>query len=102
MLQYRDSTGLEIDAIGARTLRIHWLTGPSRVVAIRVREGPRKVAIGVVERVRNGAVRSIGINRRRKVELRRPLGDRQVIGATTGRRVDRVTGPIATPHPPRR
>lgn len=86
----------------ARTLRIHWLTGPSRVVAIRVREGLHKVAIGVVERIRNGARLTIGINRRRKVELRRPLGDRQVIGATTGRLVDRASGPIATPHPPRR
>lgn len=86
----------------ATTLRIHWLTGSSRVVAIRVREGPRKVAIGIVERVKNGAVRLVGINRRRKVELRRPLGDRQVVGATTGRPVDRTSGPIARPHAHRR
>jgi hypothetical protein len=70
-----------------RTLRIYWITGPVRLVEVRVRRTVREVRIGIVERWPNGGVRAIGVSRKALVHLRRPVGSSRVVGATTGLRI---------------
>lgn len=77
-----------------RRLRVFYSTGGgARLVRVNVREWPGRVRVTVVERVPNGP-RTLELRlAHATVRLSRPLGDRRVIDASTGRRVRPCSAP---------
>lgn len=72
-----------------RTLRLAWVDGLARVVGAAIRENRDEVSVGIVQRARRGPTSLLDLPYRATIELRRPLGDRHVVGATTGLAIDR-------------
>jgi hypothetical protein len=73
---------------GATRLRVFYFTNSAyEFLRVVVRETEREVRVAVIERSRNGFVTSAGANRQAVARLERPLGDRRVVDAETGRRL---------------
>ena len=67
-------------------LRLEWITNSVySLERVEVTETPSSVRIGIVERAPNGLVTLEGVDRRKRVRLRSPLGGRRVVDARTGR-----------------
>jgi hypothetical protein len=86
-----------------RRLRIHWAGGSRPPGVVKATEGARRVRIRLTERYEPSftddglsiVYTAIGISRCFDIRLERPLGDRRVIDATTGRRARQVSRPNA-------
>ena len=73
-----------------RTLRIGWRTFKAYTFArLEVSETARTVRVGVIERAPHGFITLLGKAPTRLVRLKSPLGNRRVIDAETGRRLQR-------------
>jgi hypothetical protein len=78
-----------VDATGC-VLTVYWNSGNCKPLPLEITEADDHVAVRVTERWSVGANPAYGRGRRASARLRRPLGDRRVIDATTGKRRPRA------------